>query len=144
MGLSRTQLMFVALHKGVYRATRGRLLGRFGHLEQVLLSTTGRVSGQTRTTPLAATPDGDRLILVASNNGGDAHPAWYLNLVAHPEVTVQRGAQVFAMTARTAEGAERERLWALAVKNNPGYARYESRTSRRIPVVVCEAVAARE
>ena len=55
----------------------------------------------------------------------------------------QRGAQLIAMTARTAGGAERERLWALAVKNNPGYARYESRTSRRIPVVVCEAVAAR-
>ena len=144
MGLSRTQLMFVGLHRAVYRATGGRVLGRFGHLEQVLLSTTGRVSGQARTTPLAATPDGDRLILIASNNGGDAHPAWYLNLVARPEVTLQRGAQVIAMTARTAEGAERERLWALAVKNNPGYTRYESRTSRRIPVVVCEAVAARE
>lgn len=140
MGLSRTQLMFVALHKQVYRATGGRLLGRFGHIEQVLLSTTGRSSGQTRTTPLAGTPDGDRLILVASNNGGDAHPAWYLNLVANPQVSVQRGATVTPMTARTAEGAERDRLWELVVRNNPGYARYAERTTRRIPVVVCEPV----
>ena len=140
MGLSRTQLMFVALHKQVYRATGGRLLGRFGHLEQVLLSTTGRTSGQTRTTPLAGTPDGDRLILVASNNGGDAHPAWYLNLVANPQVSGQRGAIVIPMAARTAEGAERDRLWEIVVRNNPGYARYAERTTRRIPVVVCEPV----
>lgn len=138
MGLNRGQLMVVAVHRAVYRATNGRIGGRMGSLEQVLLSTTGRTTGQIRTTPLAATPDGERLILIASNNGGDQDPGWYRNLVVHPEVVVQRGAQRVAMTARTAQGAERERLWALAVKNNPGYAKYEARTSRRIPVVVCE------
>ncbi|BDO43758.1 nitroreductase family deazaflavin-dependent oxidoreductase [Cellulomonas sp. NTE-D12] len=138
MGLSRTQLMFVALHRAVYRATGGRLLGRFGRIEQVLLTTTGRSTGKARTTPLAGTPDGERLVLVASNNGGDAHPSWYLNLVANPQVSVQRGATVTPMTARTAEGAERERLWDLVVRNNPGYARYAQRTTRHIPVVVCE------
>lgn len=138
MGLSRTQLMFVGLHKAVYRATGGRLLGRFGRIEQVLLTTTGRSTGKARTTPLAATPDGDRLVLVASNNGGDRHPFWYLNLVANPQVSVQRGAAATPMTARTAEGAERDRLWDLVARNNPGYARYAQRTVRQIPVVVCE------
>ena len=140
MGLSRPQLMFVALHKAVYRATGGRLLGRFGRIEQVLLTTTGRSTGKARTTPLAGTPDGDRLVLVASNNGGDADPAWYLNLVKNPQVSVQRGAVVVPMTAYTAEGTERDRLWDLVVSNNPGYARYAERTTRRIPVVVCEPV----
>lgn len=140
MGLNRTQLALVGLHRAVYRATGGRLLGRFGRIEQVLLTTTGRRTGASRTTPLAGTPDGDRLVLVASNNGGDAHPAWYLNLVADPRVTVQRGAVVTPMTSRTAEGAERDRLWELVVRTNPGYARYAQRTARTIPVVVCEPV----
>lgn len=142
MGLSRMQLMFTRVHAAAYRATRGRVGARFGHLEQVLLTTTGRTTGQPRTTPLAATPDGDRLILVASNNGDDHDPSWFRNLVAHPDVVVQRGPRRVEMVARVAEGAERERTWALAVANNPGYATYESRTSRVIPVIVCEAKSA--
>lgn len=138
MGLNRTQLMFTRAHAALYRASGGRLGARIGHLEQVLLTTTGRKTGQPRTTPLAATPDGDRLILVASNNGDDHDPLWFRNLVAHPDVVVQRGPRRVEMVARVAEGAERERAWALAVANNPGYAKYESRTSRVIPVIVCE------
>ena len=138
MGLNKGQLLATRVHAAVYRATNGRLGGTLGHIEQVLLTTTGRTSGQQRTTPLAATRDGDRLILIASNNGGDRHPAWYLNLVAHPEIVVQVRGERIAMMARVAEGEERKEGWRKAVAMNPGYARYESRTTRRIPVIVCE------
>ena len=138
MGLNKGQLLATRLHAAVYRATNGRLGGTLGHIEQVLLTTPGRTSGLARTTPLAATRDGARIILIASNNGGDRHPAWYLNLVAHPEVVVQLGGQRIAMVARVVEGEEREQGWRKAVAMNPGYARYEARTSRRIPVIVCE------
>ncbi|HEX7805790.1 MAG TPA: nitroreductase/quinone reductase family protein, partial [Cellulomonas sp.] len=87
MGLAR-RLMHSATHAHarLYRWTGGRILGRLGHLEQVLLTTTGRRSGAPRTVPLAATPVGSSVVLVASDGGAPGHPAWYLNLTAHPEV----------------------------------------------------------
>ena len=139
MGLAR-RLMHLAthLHARVYRSTGGRLLGRLGHLEQVLLTTTGRRTGAPRTVPLAATLVGSSIVLVASDGGAPGHPAWYLNLTAEPEVVVQRGRRAAAMLARVAVGPERDVLWAAVVKNNPGYARYQEKTPREIPVVVCE------
>jgi deazaflavin-dependent oxidoreductase (nitroreductase family) len=127
-------------HARLYRLTGGRLGGRFGHLEQILLTTTGRRSGEKRIVPLAVTPVGPSLVLVASDGGASGHPAWYLNLIARPEVVVQRGTRARPMLARVAVGAEREILWAAVVENNPGYARYQERTEREIPVVVCELV----
>ena len=139
MGLAR-RLMHSATHAHarLYRWTGGRILGRLGHLEQVLLTTTGRRSGAPRTVPLAATPVGSSVVLVASDGGAPGHPAWYLNLSANPEVVVQRGPRAVPMHARVAVGPERDVLWAAAVKNNPGYARYQEKTPREIPVVICE------
>lgn len=135
---SRGQIAFTRLHAAVYRATAGRVGGRLASLEQVLLTTRGRRSGQQRTIPLAAVRDGDRVLLVASNGGADQHPAWYLNLRADPVVVVQSGARRDVMIARTADPAERTDLWRRVVAANPGYGRYATRTQRTIPVVVCE------
>jgi len=130
-------------HARVYRWTGGRVLGRLGHLEQVLLTTTGRRSGEPRTVPLAATPVGASVVLVASDGGAPGHPAWFLNLTAQPQVVVQRGRHAVPMLARVAVGPERDVLWAAVVKNNPGYARYQEKTAREIPVVVCEPAGTR-
>lgn len=138
VGISAGQKMFVRAHTALFRATGGRLGGRMAGVEQVLLTTTGRRSGQARTNPVAATPDGDNLVLVASNSGSEHDPAWFLNLTADPRVLVQRGAHVHPMIARVAEGEERVLLWSLVVAANPGYERYRGRTVREIPVVVCE------
>jgi len=135
---SRTARLAIRLHRTVYRLTGGRVGGRFGRLEQVLLTTTGRTTGEPRTTPLAVTVVGDRLVLIASDGGAPRHPGWYRNLVANPDVVVQRGAVRRPMRARTASGDERAELWLAAVANNPGYAAYQGRTDRQIPVVICE------
>lgn len=138
VGISAGQKMFVRAHTALFRATGGRLGGRMAGVETVLLTTTGRRSGQARTNPVAAMPDGDLLVLVASNSGSEHDPAWFLNLTADPRVLVQRGADVHPMIARVAEGEERVRLWSLVTAANPGYERYRGRTVREIPVVVCE------
>lgn len=135
---SRLARAAIRLHAAVFRLTAGRVGGRFGQLEQVLLTTTGRTTGQPRTTPLALTVVGDRLVLIASDGGAPADPGWYRNLVAHPEVRLQRGAVTRSMRARTATGDERAELWRAAVTNHPGYADYQRRTDRQIPVVVVE------
>lgn len=136
--LRRAQQVFTGAHVWVFRRTGGRIGGRLGPVENVLLTTTGRTSGRRRTTPLTATTDGERVILVASNGGAPRHPDWYLNLVADPEVEVQRGSKVLAMRARTATPEERERLWPAVVRTFKGYDAYQRRTSREIPLVVCE------
>jgi deazaflavin-dependent oxidoreductase (nitroreductase family) len=139
MGLVRRAAhLATRAHARLYGLTGGRVGGRLGHVEQILLTTTGRRSGAPRTVPLAVTPVGPSVVLVASDGGAATHPAWYLNLTEHPDVVVQRGRRAVPMLARVAVGAEREMLWAAVVENNPGYARYQERTARQIPVVVCE------
>jgi deazaflavin-dependent oxidoreductase (nitroreductase family) len=132
------QKAVTSFHVTMYRLTDGRLGHRIGPTEAILLTTTGRKSGQARVTPLTATPDGDRLVLVASNGGAPRHPDWYLNLVAHPEVQVQRGSAKLAMQARTATDAERPDLWDKVVATYGGYEGYQRRTSRTIPLVVLD------
>ena len=122
----------------LYRRTGGRVAGRVGKAPILLLTTTGRRSGEARTTPLLFLRDGDRIAVVASYGGRPAHPAWYLNLTANPEVEVQVGRERFAATARTASWDEREQLWPRLVEMYGSYASYERRTSRKIPVVVLE------
>lgn len=135
------QKAFTRTHVWVYRTTGGRLGGRFGRAENVLLTTTGRTSGAERTTPLTATIDGDRVVLVASNGGAPRHPDWYLNLCADPAVRVQRGGTTTAMTARTATDEERAELWPRVVATYKGYEGYQRKTSREIPLVICEPAA---
>jgi deazaflavin-dependent oxidoreductase (nitroreductase family) len=134
----RTQTLVTRAHRWVYRRTRGRIGGRLGSMEQVLLTTVGRVTGRPSTTPLTGIPDGDRVVLIASDGGKPQHPHWYRNLVVNPEVVVQRGPTEHRMRARTATPEERELLWRRAVGLYRGYAAYQSRTDRVIPVVVCE------
>lgn len=115
--------------------------GRFnstGTNQVVVLTHTGRKSGLERTTPLVYFTDGDDVILIASKGGAPEHPIWYLNLTANPEVGLHVGSDGGPYRARTATGAERERLWNLAVTLYAGYAGYAARTGgREIPVVVC-------
>jgi deazaflavin-dependent oxidoreductase (nitroreductase family) len=100
----------------------------------LLLTTTGAKSGQPRTTPMMFHPDGDRLLVIASNMGAPRHPDWYLNLVANPRVTVEVGVERYDAVASTAEGAERERLWSMLKQEYPFFAEHERMTNREIPV----------
>ncbi|HWN01423.1 MAG TPA: nitroreductase family deazaflavin-dependent oxidoreductase, partial [Candidatus Dormibacteraeota bacterium] len=116
--------------------------GKDGHIWEgvttLLLTTTGRRSGQARTTPLIYGRDGDRCMVVASRGGAPQHPAWYENLAARPEVTVQVMADRFKARARTASAAERPALWKTMAAIWPPYDEYQAKTSRTIPVVILE------
>jgi deazaflavin-dependent oxidoreductase (nitroreductase family) len=115
-----------------FRANGGKVEG---HTHVLLLTHTGARSGESRTTPMGYTPDGDRLIVIASNFGAPTHPAWYHNLVAHPDVTVEVGTETFAATAVVTEGAERERLWTKAAELHPYLVPQQAKTSRLLPVI---------
>jgi deazaflavin-dependent oxidoreductase (nitroreductase family) len=106
----------------------------------LLLTTTGRKSGNESTTPLIYDLDGDDVVIVASKGGAAADPGWYRNLRAHPEVGVQIRADRFRARARTAAGAERARLWEKMNRVWPHYDSYQERTEREIPVVVLERI----
>ncbi|HEX5502165.1 MAG TPA: nitroreductase family deazaflavin-dependent oxidoreductase [Thermomicrobiales bacterium] len=121
-----------------FRATRGQADWPFADRPLLLLTTTGARSGQARTAPMMYIPDGDRLLVIASNIGAPAHPGWYHNLVAHPDVTVEVGAETYAATAVVTSGAERRRLWARVVEQHPFFAEHQAKTTREIPVVALE------
>jgi deazaflavin-dependent oxidoreductase (nitroreductase family) len=122
------------LHVLAFRLTGGRMGRRYHGNPIVLLTTRGRRSGKPRTTPLLAYEDGDRLVLTASFGGSSVNPGWFHNLSAHPDVTVDGR----PYRARVADDEERERLWPLIVERYSGYAQYQARTERRIPLVVLE------
>jgi len=126
-------------HTAVYRATGGRIGHTFPGLPtMLLLDHVGARSGVPPTTPLLYFRDGDPLVIVASKGGHPKHPAWFHNLRANPETTVQVGRERRAVRARVATDAERERLWPKAVATYGGYAGYQERTERKIPLVVLE------
>jgi proline iminopeptidase len=106
----------------------------------LLLTTTGRVSGNESTTPLIFAFDGDKPVIVASKGGAPEHPGWYRNLKKSPEVGVQIKGERFRARARDAEGEERERLWQKMNEVWPHYAEYQEKTDREIPVVVLERI----
>jgi deazaflavin-dependent oxidoreductase (nitroreductase family) len=101
----------------------------------LLLTTTGRKTGQQRTTPMMFERDGDDLIVIASNMGAPAHPDWYLNLADHPQVTVEVGDERFGAAAATITDTRREQVWAMLKQRYPFFADHEANTSRQIPVV---------
>ncbi|WP_030491699.1 nitroreductase family deazaflavin-dependent oxidoreductase [Micromonospora chokoriensis] len=107
-------------------------------VNDLLLTTRGRRSGKLRRTALVYARDGERYVLAASNAGADRHPAWYLNLVVDPNVTVQIGAHAFIAKARTVTAEEKPRLWGLMVATMPAYQGYQEATSRDIPIVIIE------
>lgn len=126
-----------ALHRTVVRASRGRVGGRLGGMPVVILETVGRKSGETRRTMLTSpVTDDETVVLVASYGGDSRHPAWYLNLSANPDVTIERDGVRMSMRARTATAEEKVALWPRIVKAYRGYAGYQKRTDREIPVVL--------
>lgn len=102
----------------------------------VLLTTTGARTGQRHTTPMMFHPDGERLLVIASNMGAPRHPDWYVNLAADPHVRVEVGDESYGAVATTAAGAERERLWPVLKTEYPFFAEHEQQTTREIPVVI--------
>ena len=119
-----------------FRADRDKGGGAMRGRPLLLLTTTGAKSGQLRTKPMMFIPDGDRLLVIASNAGAPTHPDWYRNVVAHPEVTVEVGNETFKAIATVTEGLERQRLWSRVVELYPFFADHQAKTSRQIPVIV--------
>lgn len=106
----------------------------------LLLTTTGAKTGQSHTTPMMFHPDGERLLVIASNAGAPRHPHWYLNLAANPRVTVEVGDERYDAVAAAATGAERERLWSMLKQAYPFFAEHEQQVDREIPVVILTRV----
>ena len=128
--------LFGAEHVRVYRETGGARGYHWRGTTILLLTTTGRTSGESRTTPLIHRVDGDRWVVIASKGGAPDHPAWYRNLLADPEATIEVEADEVPVVATTAEGEERDRLWASMTEAWPAYDDYRRKTEREIPVVV--------
>lgn len=126
-------------HRALLAVSGGRLGWTIGPMPAVELHTIGRSSGERRSTMLTAPVHGDgRYVLVASKGGDNRNPNWYLNLVAHPEVELTVRGSTMPMRARTATSAEKAELWPKIVAAYSGYAAYQTKTSRDIPVVFCE------
>jgi deazaflavin-dependent oxidoreductase (nitroreductase family) len=123
-------------HLLIHRLSRGRLLGRVAGMPVLLLTTTGRRSGKARTTPLTFFRDGANLVVIASNGGADRPPDWSLNLQQNPRAVVKIGTDELTVHARTASAEERERLWVGITATYSGYARYQKKTARQIPVLI--------
>jgi deazaflavin-dependent oxidoreductase (nitroreductase family) len=128
--------LFGEEHVRVYRETAGEHGYHWRGTTILLLTTQGRTSGESRTTPLIHRADGDRWVVVASKGGAPAHPSWFENLQANPEATIQVRGEKMPVRATTAEGQERSRLWALMTEVWPAYNDYQAKTDREIPVVV--------
>jgi F420H(2)-dependent quinone reductase len=132
-----------SLHAWVYQKSEGRIGSQFtGGAPVMLLTTRGRKTGKSRTSPLLYMRDGDRIITVASKGGSPNHPAWYLNLQQTTEVVVQIGNERIAMHAVTATPAQKAKYWPRLIAVYPPYQSYQARTDRDIPVVILRPAAA--
>jgi deazaflavin-dependent oxidoreductase (nitroreductase family) len=123
-------------HSSVYRASDGRVWGKMFGGPVLLLNTTGRKSGQRRTTPLLYVMDSEDFVVIASNGGAPSHPAWYLNLIADPEATVEVGDREVRVRAEEVDSEEKARLWQKMVQMYPTYDDYQVKTEREIPLLV--------
>jgi deazaflavin-dependent oxidoreductase (nitroreductase family) len=121
-----------------FRANGGKVGGSFAGRPLLLLTTVGAKSGQERVNPLAYSTDGERLVIMASKGGAPSNPDWYHNLVANPLVTVELGGERFRARATVTEGAERARLFEQMALQMPGFAAYQEKTSRQIPVIALD------
>ncbi len=122
----------------LYRLSGGRIGGRINQAPVLLLTTTGRKSGQQRTAPVVYLADGDRYIVIGSNAGHAKVPAWSLNLKANPDAEVEVGRRRIKVRARVAEGEERADLWRKSNEQYAGFDDYEARTDRDIALFVLE------
>jgi deazaflavin-dependent oxidoreductase (nitroreductase family) len=121
-----------------FRANKGKVGGFWEGKPLLLLTTTGAKSGQLRTTPTMYLRDGDRLLIFATKGGAPTNPAWYHNLLAHPQVTVEVGTETYEATATVLKGEERDRLYARQAELYPQFGEYQVRTNRKIPVIALE------
>ncbi len=121
-----------------FRANAGIVGGPFEGAAMILVHHTGAKSGTARVTPLVYRADGDAIVIFASKAGAPDNPAWFHNLVANPETSVEVGTDTIAVRARVAEGDERDRLWTAQKADSPQFAEYEAKTTRTIPVVVLD------
>ncbi len=127
-------------HAGVYRATGGKLFGRMGKSPILLLNTEGRKTGRKRTSPLLYVMDGEDFVIIASKGGAPTHPAWYLNLKANPDATVEVGDREVRVRAEEVDSEEKVRLWQKMVEMYPTYDDYQRKTEREIPLLVLRPV----
>ncbi|MFQ5523162.1 MAG: nitroreductase family deazaflavin-dependent oxidoreductase [Acidimicrobiia bacterium] len=122
-----------------FRANGGKMGGHFQGAPMLLLHSIGARSGEARVTPLMYQPlDGGAVAVFASNNGADTNPAWYYNLLAHPEVEIEIGSELLRVRGRVADGGEREEIWERQKQYRQAFAEYETMTERQIPVVILE------
>lgn len=121
-----------------FRANNGMIGGHYEGWPMLILHTTGAKSGREHLTPLVYLPDGERMVIIASAGAQPMHPAWYHNLVATPDVTVEVGSETITATARVATGDERDALYARQAERFPFFAGYEKKATRKIPVIVLE------
>jgi deazaflavin-dependent oxidoreductase (nitroreductase family) len=126
---------------GEFRASGGKVGGQLAGAPLLLLTSTGAKTGREHTTPIMYLADGERLAVFATKAGAPTNPAWYHNLVANPRATVEVGAESFEVDAEVATREERDRLYAVQSERNPGFAEYETMTTRVIPVVLLKRVA---
>jgi deazaflavin-dependent oxidoreductase (nitroreductase family) len=134
------QRLATNFHVWLYQTTGGRIGHYLGNVPVLLLTTTGRKTGKQHITPLTYATDGENIILIASNGGSLNHPSWWLNLQAHPETMIQVGNKKLQLKASEAPDEDRSRLWKKAEQIYPGYARYQQKTPRKIPVVVLSPI----
>jgi deazaflavin-dependent oxidoreductase (nitroreductase family) len=138
LGELATTRLFYPLHRIIYRLSGGRIFTRSLGCPVILLTTTGRKSGEPRTAPVFGFPEGQSIVVVPSNAGKEHYPSWYLNLQSNPLAQVQLGREIRQLRAREATLEERERLWPTLVSRYGGFQVYRERTSRHIPVLILE------
>lgn len=136
----RTAKHLSTVHTFFYRVTGGRIGRRLVDNDMLLLTTTGRTSGKDHTVPLLYLEAGHALVVIASWGGRPNQPHWYLNLLRNPQATVQTSGRRFTVVARAASDEERRTWWPRIIDAYDGYAVYQSRTTREIPVVILDEV----
>ena len=130
--------VFVGAHRRILAASGGRILGRLGGHPLIILTTTGRKTGQPRSTLVIGIPDGPNWLVVASNGGAATQPLWVRNIAAYPEVTVRRGKRTAAFRARILPEGERASRWPALSAAYPAYDKMQAKTDRPLPVIALE------
>jgi deazaflavin-dependent oxidoreductase (nitroreductase family) len=123
-----------------FRANGGKVGGPLEGAPMLLLHTTGAKTGEARVNPMVYRADGDKMVVFASYGGAPKNPAWFHNLMAGGPASIEVGTDTFPVSARVTEGAERDTYWSKQKQDMPGFAEYERKTTREIPVVVLERV----
>ncbi len=138
--MANSQTLHGPEHVRRYQDTNGEVGHKWNDTQTLILTTTGRKTGEKRDNALIYATYGDAYVVIASKGGAPQHPAWYINLQADPSAEIQVGADVFAVTGRTVTGEERHELWRLMTNEWPAYDDYQTKTDREIPVVVLDRV----